>query len=193
MNRTEAKAYALNELGLDRDTVRQFGNLSRTQTWLDAIAAQASGGIAAEEASNAHKAMSVEVTLVEDVTDVEATLESAIPEPVPQGDSFETFWDSAPVLLHPQPLVNVSALDGDWDEPQLPTAQVSEVIVYPIVIGLLMLWAMVQLLLLVSRGLAIGLTALANRLDAAATHRLNTASSQLLPPPNFRGTTLVLG
>lgn len=39
MNRTEAKAYALHGLGLDRDAVRQFGNLSRTQTWLDAIAA----------------------------------------------------------------------------------------------------------------------------------------------------------
>ena len=204
MNRNEAKAYALNELGLDRDTVRQFGNLSRTQTWLDAIAAQASGGIAAqasegiaahddaiatqedeiaaeEEAIAAHDD---EIATHEDeiapcqTMIVEETPGIAIPDPAAQDNSFESFWDSAPALLQPQPLLNVSALDGDWDEPEPPASQASDVIVYPIVIGLLMLWAMVQLLLLAGRGIAKGLTALANALDAAATRQLEVSSKR---------------
>jgi len=189
MNRNEAKAYALNELGLDRDTVRQFGNLSRTQTWLDAIAAQASGGIAAqEEAIATHEdeiAAQEEAIATHDdeiapcqTMIVETTPGIAIPDPAAQDTSFDTFWDSAPVLLQPQPLINVSALDGDWDEPEPPASQASEVIVYPIVIGLLMLWAIVQLLLLAGRGIAQGLTALANALDAAATRQLEVRSKR---------------
>ena len=38
MNRTEAKARAA-ELGINKDTARQYGSLSKTQTWLDAISA----------------------------------------------------------------------------------------------------------------------------------------------------------
>ena len=203
MNRNEAKAYALNELGLDRDTVRQFGNLSRTQTWLDAIAAQASGGIAAHDAAIAtRKTMIVEVTPAIAAQEeaiaahddeiathedeiapcqtmiVEETPGIAIPDPAAQDNSFESFWDSAPALLQPQPLVNVSVLDGDWDEPEPPVSPASDVIVYPIVIGLLMLWAMVQLLLLAGRGIAKALTALANTVDAAATRQLEVSSKR---------------
>ncbi|NJR67457.1 MAG: hypothetical protein HC771_01435 [Synechococcales cyanobacterium CRU_2_2] len=207
MNRTEAKAYALTELGLDRETVRQFGNLSCTQTWLDAIAAQASGGIAAQasggiaaqDAIALHKTLMVKVSHVQDAINPEATsalaaeeaiaphdemiVETtsgiAIPEPAAQDNSFETFWDSAPELVQPQPLLNVSVLDGDWDAPEPPASTVIEVIVYPLVIGLLMLWATIQLLLLASHGIVMGLTALANALDAAASRRLslNTAKS----------------
>ena len=167
MNRTEAKAYALNELGLDRYTVRQFGNLSRTQTWLDAIAAQASGGIASQEALAANEAMIVAET-------------SIAQEPVALDTSFETFWDSAPALLQPQPLVNVSALDEDWDDLQAQTPASDEVILYPLVIVLLMLWAILQLLLLVTGWVVTGLTAFANYLDDAATRRLEAVSR----PPN---------
>jgi len=38
MNRTEAKARAV-ELGISKDVARQYGNLNKTQTWLDAISA----------------------------------------------------------------------------------------------------------------------------------------------------------
>jgi hypothetical protein len=168
MNRTEAKAYALTELGLDRDDVRQFGNLSRTQTWLDAIAAQ--------EALATGEAMIIEVTPA-----------IAIHEPTSLDNSFEAFWDSAPALLHPHSLINVSALDGDWDDPEFPTSQASEVIVYPIVIGLLMLWAIVQLLLLAGHGIAQGLTALANALDAAASRRLNADAAKPSDPMDWAG------
>jgi hypothetical protein len=204
MNRNEAKAYALNELGLDRDTVRQFGNLSRTQTWLDAIAAQASGGIAAQEEAIAAEEEAIAAHDDEIATHkdeiapcqtmiVKVTPAIAIPEPATQDTSFESFWDSAPALLQPQPLLNISVLDGDWDEPEPPASQASEVIIYPIVIGLLLLWAIVQLLLLAGRGIAQGLTTLANALDAAARHRLQAEPSRLAPQLGLRKTTLVLG
>ena len=179
MNRNEAKAYALNELGLDREYVRQFGNLSRTQTWLDAIAAQASGGIAAqEEAIATHEdEIAPRKTMI-----VEVTPAIAIPEPAAQDNSFETFWDSAPALLQPQPLINVSALDGDWDEPEPPASPASDVIVYPIVIGLMMLWAIVQLLLLGGKALCWLLSGIATGLDAMAQERLQRQRESALQP-----------
>ena len=161
MNRTEAKAYVLNELGLDRDQVRQFGNLSRTQTWLDAIAAQASGGIAAHEATPALNTTEI--------------------KPQADDNSFDRFWDGPSALLQPQPLVNISVLDEDWDDPH---SQSSAIIIYPIVITLLLLWATVQLILFVGHWLGVALTLLANWLDTVATQRLLV---------DLRDTSLALG
>ena len=124
MNRTEAKAYALNELGLDHDFVRQFGNLSRTQTWLDAIAAQASEGIASVEGSEP------------DLVPVPPNAPSS-----PTSLSFEAFWESPAVAFNPHPLTSISSLDEDWDSSPDSTPAPDEVIFYPIVIALLMLWA----------------------------------------------------
>jgi len=155
MNRTEAKAYVLNELGLDRDHVRQFGNLSRTQTWLDAIAAF-------EAAS--------EPTETEDISlDVLADSSAAIvlPWELTPEDSFITFWEAEPEPVVPQSLACLPELDEAWDEPIAPAP-----VVYPVVIALLMLWAALQLLLQLTGWIVTGLTALANYLDAAATRRL---------------------
>ncbi len=164
MNRTEAKAYALKELGLGRDQVRQFGNLSRTQTWLDAIAAQASEGSTA--------------TAANDPSDPPTEPD---PVPVPLTDlSFEAFWESPDVSLNPQPLTSISALDQDWEDILTPTSAPEPVAFYPIVIALLMLWAMVQLLLLLGHWIGLGLTVLADTLDAVASRRLAVVG----PPPS---------
>ena len=176
MNRAQAKTYALEALGLDRDYVRQFGNLSRTQTWLDAIAAfeAASESTETEEIS------------LESLAEASATI--PLPGESAPEESFITFWEAEPEPVVPQPLACLPELDEAWDEPAAP-AQV----VYPVVIALLMFWAILQLLLLLTGWIVTGLTALANGLDAAATQRLEANS--LLPERQFNqqdSQTLVL-
>ncbi len=176
MNRTEAKAYALDELGLYRDHVRQFGNLSRTQTWLDAIAAF-------EAASEPTETEDISL---ESLAEASATITlpwASIPE-----ESFITFWDAEFDPVAPQPLDCLLELDEACDEPVAPAP-----VVYPLVIALLMLWAILQLLLLVTGWIVTGLTAFANFLDVAATRRLEANS--LLPERQFNqqdSQTLVL-
>ena len=166
MNRTEAKAYALEVLGLDRDYVRQFGNLSRTQTWLDAIAAF-------EETSELIETAEIGLDSL-----AEASATIVLPwEPTPE-ESFITFWEAEPEPVVTQPLACLPELDEAWDEFATPAP-----VVYPVVILLMMLWAVLQLLLLVAGWIVTGLTALANYLDAAATRRLEANS--LLPERQF--------
>jgi len=155
MNRTEAKAYAIDELGLDRDQVRQFGNLSRTQTWLDAIAALE----AASEPTETE-----EISL-DALTDASATI--VLPWEATPEDSFITFWEAEPEPVVPQPLACLPELDEAWDEPAAPSP-----VVYPIVILLMMLWALVQVLLLGGKALCWVLAGVAERLDGLAQGRL---------------------
>ena len=152
-------SYAIDELGLDRDHVRQFGNLSRTQTWLDAIAAFE----AAPEPTE------TEDISLEALADASATI--VLPWEAAPEDSFITFWEAEPEPVVPQPLACLPELDEAWDEPAAPAP-----VVYPVVIALLMLWAILQLLLLLTGWIVTGLTALANYLDAAVTRRLETNS-----------------
>ena len=155
MNRTEAKVYVLDVLGLDRDHVRQFGNLSRTQTWLDAIAAF-------EAASELTETEDISL---EAVTEASATI-SLPEEPTPE-NSFITFWEAEPDPVVPQPLACLPELDEAWDEPATPAP-----VVYPIVILLMMLWAFVQVLLLGCKALCWGLAEVGQWLDSLAQARL---------------------
>jgi hypothetical protein len=189
MNRTEAKAYALDELGLDRDQVRQFGNLSRTQTWLDAIAAQASGGIAAQASGGIAAAESESEPAETAAPSLEtlalASAELRLPWETMPEDSFITFWESDPEPVLPQPLTVLSALDGAWDDPEPDSAATSLVMVYPIVIAVIMLWALVQLLLLGGKAICWLLSGIATGLDAIAQERLQRTSTLKQTPQGF--------
>lgn len=176
MNRNEAKAYALNELGLDRDTVRQFGNLSRTQTWLDAISAHESESEPAETDDIRLEALA------------EAPAELMRPGEAALEDGFITFWESDPEPVLPQPLAGLPALDEAWDDPEPDSPATPPVLVYPIVIALMMLWAWVQLLLLGGKALCWLLSGIATGLDAIAQERLQRQREFKLGPT--QGVTL---
>lgn len=189
MNRTEAKAYALNELGLDRDTVRQFGNLNRTQTWLDALLAHdttaaeeidalasnpevSSAGLSIEEETEPMGEASEPVEGEISVAVLEQGSASvAIPWAAPE-DSLLSFWAAEPETIWPQPLECLPELDEAWDEPEPVHPGAAAVVVYPMVIALMMLWACVQILLLVGKALCWGLGKLDQWMDGAAQEQL---------------------
>ena len=164
MNRTEAKAYALEVLGLDRDHVRQFGNLSRTQTWLDAIAAFETQPEPAQLEENS----------LSSFEDVSATI--VLPEKVAPEDSFMAFWEAEPDPVVPQPLAGLPELDEAWDEPETP----APVVFYPVVIFLMMLWALVQVLLLGGKALCWMLAGVSQWLDGLAQGRLERQREPVL-------------
>ena len=177
MNLKEAKTYALDELKLEKDFVRTFGKLTTTQAWLDAIAAV-----------EAAATISLEAVFVEDeaaaATAVEETAElslealedasAAIPLPweaAPE-NSLIAFWESEPEQAPQQPLAVLPPLDEAWDDPEPRSPGPAAVVVYPVVIALMMLWAMVQVLLLGGKGVCWVLTQTAERLDTMAQKRL---------------------
>jgi hypothetical protein len=170
MNRNEAKTYVLDVLGLDRDQVRQFGNLSRTQTWLDAISAHESESEPAETDDIRLEALA------------EAPAELMRPGEAAPEDSFITFWDAEPEPVFPQPLAGLPALDEAWDDPEPDSPATPPVLVYPIVIALMMLWAWVQLLLLGGKAICWFLSGIATGLDAMAQERLQRQREFALEP-----------
>lgn len=153
MNRTQAKAHAA-ELGISKDTARQFGSLSKTQTWLDAIAAKACEQVVADDAKSQ--------------------------APAPEGFELETEKiDSAPDLLAPiteanelKPSSTVAEAscgvsDDPWTEAsaeldvtqiekqplQQVIAPASAPLIYPVFFLSIAVWSVCQMLL----GLALAL------------------------------------
>ena len=88
------------------------------------------------------------------------------------GDSLIAFWESEPEPVFPQPLTVLSSLDEAWGDPEPRSSATAAVVVYPLVIVLMMFWALVQVLLLGGKALCWLLTGLAERLDAFAQERL---------------------
>ncbi len=174
MNLKEAKTYALDELRLERDFVRTFGKLTATQTWLDAI-------VAVEEAANDDllnllgpdelSVVEVEATEIAQ-PHVEAAASASAEEATEPNDSLIAFWESEPEQVSQQPLAVLPPLDEAWDEPDPHSPGSSAVIVYPLIIVLMMLWATVQVLLLSGKAVCWVLTQTAERLDAIAQQRL---------------------
>ena len=198
MNLKEAKIYALDELKLERDFVRTFGKLTATQTWLDAVSAVEAAQAASETPEDIRVTCFIEATdgtaepdfeeaaepLARAESDeaaasvaVEAAIEPAelilISEATaPPEDSLIAFWESEPEQVVPQPLTVLLPLDEAWDDPEPRNSGTAAVVVYPLVVILMMLWAIVQVLLLGGKVVCWMLTQTAQRLDAMAQERL---------------------
>ncbi len=185
MNLKEAKTYALDELCLERDFVRTFGKLTATQTWLDAIAA-------VEEAANDDlldllgpdelSVVEVEATEIAQPYVAEETASASTEEATEPNDSLIAFWESEPEQAPQQPLAVLPPLDEAWDEPEPHSPGASAVVVYPLVIVLMMLWATVQVLLLSGKAVCWVLTQTAERLDVMAQKRLQQHRESTLAP-----------
>lgn len=160
MNRCEAKALAA-ELGISKAEVRQWGHLSKTRTWLDAIAV--------------HQAISSRTA--EAAEDVEG---AAIALPV---------WESCPALPLPTAITEaepcaagVSAADGPvlCGDPWLEKADLleaapgdevpsSQTAVYPILVLFVVVWLLCRLLLGLACLLGLALSYLLRRVGVGAT------------------------
>jgi len=197
MNLKEAKAHALETLKLERDFVRTFGKLTATQTWRDAIAAADAVAEfdAQEEASAAPEAEATSVA--EEMTAAPESAEaskvsaeeletlsvlSQHPEKVVE-DSFIAFWEAEPDPILPQPLDSLPELDVAWGDAS-KTATPAPVAVYPMVILLLMLWALVQMLLLGGKALCWVLAKAGQWLDDLAQAQLEHCRESIPEPPS---------
>ena len=175
MNLKEAKTYALDELRLERDFVRTFGKLTATQTWIDAIAAveaAADDDILDLLSSDELLVVEVEATEIAQPHVAEETASASTEEATEPNDSLIAFWESEPEQTPQQPLAVLPPLDEAWDEPEPRSPGAAAVVVYPLVIVLMMLWATVQVLLLSGQALCWVLTRTAEWLDVIAQKRL---------------------
>ena len=180
MKLKEAKTYALDKLKLERNFVRTFGKLTATQTWLDAIAAVEETSdddildllgsdelpVVAVEATDELPVVAVEATEVAE-PHVEAAASASTEEATEPNDTLLAFWESEPEQA-PQPLAVLPPLDKAWDDPEPRSPGAAAVVVYPLVIALMMLWATVQVLLLGGKALCWVLSQAAEQLDVMA-------------------------
>lgn len=179
MNRTEAKARAA-ELGISQDEARRFGNLSKTQSWLDAI--------------SAHE--TIHVTTPALASEVAETSESLFPEPLCPDP-----WDANPVQLEAATLQKAALHYAAADEPEAvavprdvgpeakrTVAPDSAALVYPLLLFGLALWVAYQLVVGVGALLTVGLTHMAQKTEVAAlylhpvTQLRSMTSPQVLSP-----------
>ena len=195
MKLKEAKTYALDKLKLERNFVRTFGKLTATQTWLDAIAAVEETSdddildllgsdelpVVAVEATDELPVVAVEATEVAE-PHVEAAASASTEEATEPNDTLIAFWESALEQAPQQPLAVLPPLDEAWDDPEPRSPGAAAVVVYPVVIALMMLWATVQVLLLSSQALCWVLTQTAERLDIMVQKRLQQHRESALAP-----------
>ena len=151
MNRTQAKARAA-ELGISKEVARQFGNLSKTQTWLDAIAA--------------HEVEPSQLS----VPLLESQETSETPAPVaPTSDPL----CPDPWITQPDPVAEPQTL-----KPNAPQTS----LVYPLLLILVLAWIACQLLLGLGSLLTVVLKRVAQQADHAATAYLVQLRTRAVTP-----------
>ena len=146
MNHTQAKAHAA-ELGISKDTARQFGSLSKTQTWLDAIAAEASEQAVANEAKSQTQATLVfELEMAEEQSNPVLLLPiQAGDEPIPSStvkaysDASNDPWTEESVEL------DITKVENN--PPQEAVSSASAPLIYPVLFLSIAIWSICHLLL----------------------------------------------